>query len=214
MSRVEVRQATAEDVGEIVDILSEAARWLLARGIEQWPDPFPRDRVEALARRGEFHVASIGGDTAAVFALLWSDSTFWGERPDDAGYVHALAVRRAYAGTGLGERLLEWVELEVAARGRPYVRLDCRADNDALRRYYERLGFEPRGEVEVDDFVAMRFERRCRTAARAASPTGGNIVMHSAPTCHGHAQLPAIRSQRERGWPTDPTQEGGGALRG
>ena len=34
--------------------------------------------------------------------------------------------------------------------------------NAVLKAYYERLGFEPRGEAVFEDFHAMRFERRCR----------------------------------------------------
>lgn len=157
---LEVRRAEPGDLDEVVSILSEAARWLLERGIRQWPDPFPRDRVAALLDRGSFYLVLVDGKPAATFALLWSDPAFWGEQPPDAGYVHAIAVRRAYAGRGLGERLLEWAEAQAAAAGREYLRLDCMSDNDVLRAYYERLGFEPRGEAVFDDFKATLFERR------------------------------------------------------
>lgn len=158
---LEVHRARPEDVDEVVSILSEAASWLTARGISQWPDPFPRDRVAALAQQGDFHLARLDGETVATLALLWSDPTFWGERPDDAGYVHALAVRRRHAGRGLGGRLLAWAEEQVAGARREYLRLDCRVENDELRRYYERHGFEPRGEVAVDEFTSALYERRC-----------------------------------------------------
>lgn len=155
-------RAGVEDVDEIVDVLSEAARWLISRRIFQWPDPFPRARVARLVERGEFRVARADGETVGVLALLWSDPAFWGEQPEDAGYVHALAVRRAWGGRGVGARLLEWAEGEIGAAGRSFLRLDCMAENGALQRYYTGLGFEPRGEVEVDDFTASLYERRCR----------------------------------------------------
>jgi ribosomal protein S18 acetylase RimI-like enzyme len=160
---LKVRRAEPDDLDEVVSILSEAARWLLERGIRQWPDPFPRERVAALLDRGNFYLVLVDGEAAATFALLWSDPAFWGERAPDAGYVHAIAVRRAYAGRELGERLLEWAEAQAAAAGREYLRLDCMSDNDVLQAYYERLGFEPRGEAVFDDFTATLFERRCRT---------------------------------------------------
>jgi ribosomal protein S18 acetylase RimI-like enzyme len=160
---LDVRRAEADDLDEVVSILSEAARWLLDRGIRQWPDPFPRDRAAALLDRGNFYLVRVDGEPAATFALLWSDPAFWGERPPDAGYVHAVAVRRAYAGRGLGEQLLDWAEAQAAVAGREYLRLDCMSDNATLRAYYERLGFEPRGEAVFDDFTATLFERRCRT---------------------------------------------------
>jgi hypothetical protein len=93
-----VRRAAPEEVDEIVAVLTEAALWLRARGIEQWSDPFPRERVERLVRRGDFYLASLNGHTVGTLALLWSDPAFLGEQPDDAGYVHALAVRREHAG--------------------------------------------------------------------------------------------------------------------
>lgn len=162
MSALEVREAGPADIDVVVEILSEAARWLIGRGIEQWPDPFPREPIEARVRRGEFFVAEHEGEIAATFALLWSDPAFWGERPADAGYVHVLAVRRAFSGRELGERLLAWAERRVAAAGREFLRLDCRSDNPVLQAYYERLGFERRGEARVDDFSATLFERRVR----------------------------------------------------
>jgi protein-tyrosine phosphatase len=159
---LDVRRAERDELDEVVGILSEAARWLLARGIRQWPDPFPRDRAAALLDRGEFYLALVDGQPAATFALLWSDPAFWGEQPPVAGYVHAIAVRRAYAGLGLGERVLDWAEGQVAAAGRELLRLDCMSDNAVLREYYELLGFEPRGEAVFDDFSATLFERRRR----------------------------------------------------
>jgi ribosomal protein S18 acetylase RimI-like enzyme len=212
VSELDVRRAGLADVDEIVAVLSEAARWLLSRGIRQWPDPFPRERVERLVRRGDFYLARLGREPVATLALQWSDPTFWGEQPDDAGYVHALAVRRTQAGRGLGARLLDWAEAEVVASGREFLRLDCLAENDALRRHYEGQGFEPRGEVAVDDLVAMRFERRCRAPEAAAG--GGEIVPQTADTRARHVRPAGVGSQRERGRPTNPTQEGGGALLG
>jgi ribosomal protein S18 acetylase RimI-like enzyme len=212
VSDLEVRRAEPADVDVIIAILSEAARWLLGRGIRQWPDPFPRSRVEPLVSRGDFYVARIAGEPVATLALLWSDPTFWGEQPDDAGYVHALAVRRSQAGRGLGACLLDWAEAEVVANGGEFLRLDCLAENHALRRYYEVQGFEPCGEVTVGDLVAMRFGRRCR--ARPPRTAAGEIVAQTARTRGRHVRVAAVRSQRERGRPTNPTQEGGGALLG
>ncbi len=223
---LEVRRAGRGEVDEIVDVLSEAARWLLARGIRQWPDPFPRERVAALVERGDFYVASLGGETVGTLALMWTDPAFWGERPADAGYVHALAVRRGWAGRGLGGRLLDWAGERVAASGREYLRLDCRAENARLRRYYERLGFKPRGEVTVDDFTSALFERRCgptepvevavegsavRGSARRARRVERSAHNHSEPVTDTRASRSYARSGSEGG-PSTPPIEGGGAL--
>src|SRR5205823_916179 len=61
-----------------------------------------------------------------TITLRWEDPAFWGEQPPVAGYVHAIAVRRAFA--GLGPKMLEWAEEQVRGSGRGLVRLDCRTD--------------------------------------------------------------------------------------
>jgi GNAT superfamily N-acetyltransferase len=56
---------------------------------------------------------------AGSFRLIWSDQPTWGTQRADAGYVHGLVINRAFAGQGLGLRLLERAERLVAAAGRP-----------------------------------------------------------------------------------------------
>jgi ribosomal protein S18 acetylase RimI-like enzyme len=82
-------------------------------------------------------------------ALQRSDEETWGTVAGDAGYVHGLAIRRGFAGTGLGRELLRWAENMVAASGKKYLRLDCVAENTAFNEYYVRAGFGCRGRVPV-----------------------------------------------------------------
>ena len=148
-----------EDLDEVLDILSGAARWLRRRGIEQWPDPFPRSRVEDSFSRGELYVIRVGEAIAGTFVLQWEDELFWGEQPPVAGYIHAVAVRREHA--GIGRQVIGWAEENVREAGRSFLRLDCMRDNPPLRRYYEALGFEHRGDRLVGGhFDASLYEKR------------------------------------------------------
>lgn len=156
---VKIELARREDLDEVQDILSEASRWLKARGIDQWPDPFPRARVQESFTRGELYVARDGDTIAATFVLQWDDELFWDEQPPVAGYIHAVAVRRERA--GIGHRLIGWVEQAVRESGRSFLRLDCMRDNLKIRSYYETLGFEHRGDRLVGGhFEASLYERR------------------------------------------------------
>jgi ribosomal protein S18 acetylase RimI-like enzyme len=160
---LEVRPAGAEDVDTVVDILSEAARWVIAKGFRQWPFPFPRHVVEEAVGRRELFVGEQAGEVVGTLTFQEEDVLFWGKQAPVACYVHRLAVRRDRAGRGIGERLLAWAEREAAARGRRYLRLDCVAVNERMRAYYEELGFEPRGERVFDDgFAAALYERPVR----------------------------------------------------
>jgi GNAT superfamily N-acetyltransferase len=128
------------------------------RGIDQWPDPFPRLRVDEAFERGDLYVARSGGEIAATFTLQWEDELFWGPQPPVAGYIHAVAVRREHA--GLGRELIEWAVRAVRDSGRAYLRLDCMRDNARIREYYEALGFQHRGDTVVGGHLdASLYER-------------------------------------------------------
>ena len=75
---VEIRQAVADDLDDVLDILSEAARWLASRGINQWRiDGFPRDLIAGDIQRGEVYVARGAGRAIGTFTLQWRDDLFW-----------------------------------------------------------------------------------------------------------------------------------------
>lgn len=152
-------RATPDDANAILAILEDAARWLVARGIDQWhPGDFLRPPLLRIIARGEVYLARCADDPAGTLTLQWEDVPTWGVMPPDAAYVHGFAVGRAYAGLGLGRALLDWAERQAIEGGKTYLRLDCLASNPALRAYYERAGFSLRGLV--DDDQSALYERR------------------------------------------------------
>jgi GNAT superfamily N-acetyltransferase len=158
-----VRLAERRDIPVVADMLDEATAYVRTKGSDQWRVPFPHEELRERAARNELYVVDVDGEPAATFTLLLEDRFFWGERPPDAVYLHKLAVRRAFAGRKLGERIVGWVVAEAAARGCDYVRLDCQRDLPGIRAYYERLGFELRGEkTKSPDRAWALYERRVR----------------------------------------------------
>ncbi len=159
-----IEQAQPSDLDTVLDILEEAASWLTSRGIDQWqPGLFRRIRRQSIAdqvSRGEVYLARRDGQPVGTLTLQWADQMFWGNVSDDAGYIHRLAIRRAYAGMELGHHLLQWGEGKVASAGRDYLRLDCMAENQALRQYYEQAGFTSRGEIQGQGWKASLFEKK------------------------------------------------------
>ncbi len=160
-ANVTIVPALPDDLSIVRDILDEAARRLLARGIKQWGvgmfDPL---ELAFWIERGEMFLARRDprGEVVGTFALIPSDVLVWGERPDDAGYVHRLAARDNQP--GLGKAMLEWAANRTRQAGRAYLRLDCLASNTVLRAYYERLGFVPRGERGMDWGCVARYEKQ------------------------------------------------------
>jgi GNAT superfamily N-acetyltransferase len=163
---VNVRRCQAGDVAAVAALLDEATVWVGERGYEQWPLPFPHDEIAAAVERCEVYVAELDGETVATVTLLWDDPLYWPEKPADAAYVHKLAVSRASSGQRIGQAIVEWADRTAAEAGREYLRLDCLRDNPGIRAYYERLGFEHRGDLVVNGRGMSIYERHVHTPRR------------------------------------------------
>ena len=138
--------AGPDDVDDVLSVLDEAAAWLHARGVSQWPERFESSWVEDAIRRGETWLVQVGGTISATVTLNWSDPV-WSDVPGSAGYLHRIAVRRR--ASGLGAVIIAWAADIACQRGRKALRLDCVASNDRLRAYYEAAGFVHHGDVAV-----------------------------------------------------------------
>lgn len=159
--RLEVRQARSADLDTVLSILEDAARWMVRQRHSGWtPESFSRRRIAEIIGRCEMYLALLAGQAVGTFALQWSDEETWGTVPDDAGYIHGLAVRRDFAGRGLGRALLRWTENRVSLSKKTYLRLDCTAENDALNAYYRRAGFDYRGRAMVRGLEVSLYEKR------------------------------------------------------
>ncbi len=155
-----IRPATPEDAEVVVEILHEAARWLEREGKPMWKvgelDPLST-AVDVGA--GFFLLAERAGEPAGVMKYQLEDPVFWPEvRLPDAAYVHRLAVRRRYAGTGVSTRLLGWAVERTRALPRNYLRLDCEASRPRLRAFYESFGFCYHSDKRVGPYHVARYE--------------------------------------------------------
>jgi ribosomal protein S18 acetylase RimI-like enzyme len=165
-----IERATLAETDLLYEMHEDVARWLWARGIHQWePGELQRDRLIWHIARGETYLALHDGKPAGMVIVQDSDEITWGAQADDALYLHALCVRRQFSRRGVGRAILRWAELQVAARSRVYLRLDCMAENTKLRAYYEDAGFRSVGEKtwENDPFWRSSLYEKRVTATQA-----------------------------------------------
>lgn len=157
---IDFKPAHPEDLPLVMEILADAAAWLQAKGIDQWPSPPPthwRQRMADKIDRGEMFTVGIVNNRFGIIGLSWADP-YW---PDggQAGYVHRMAIRSSMHGQNLGGLILFWAQQQVKKRGRTFLRLDCAAGNGRLRRYYEAQRFTYQGTVTDHDYVAALYEK-------------------------------------------------------
>jgi GNAT superfamily N-acetyltransferase len=183
-----IRRGTPAQAEVIIDLITEASKWLRSKNTKQWAKPWPdaagrykriEDDLSAgrtwIVWDGKVAIATITIDTAVP--VDDANNHVWPahRQNERALYVHRVVVRRSHAGIGLGAELLDWASrVAMSIVGAPLVRIDVWTDNWALHDYYLGQGFkfcESRNEDELPDYPARAlFERR-------AKPNGRDSVM-------------------------------------
>jgi GNAT superfamily N-acetyltransferase len=155
-----IRQATPHDVDTICDILGEAARWLTEAGMTMWRDnELTAARITDDVAANLFFLAEFDGEPAGTIKFQLEDPLFWPDLPQgEAAYIHRLAIKRRFAGTGVSNALMQWAVDRSRSLGRRYVRLDCEASRPRLRAVYERFGFRHHSDRQVGPYFVSRYE--------------------------------------------------------
>lgn len=146
LEKITFRKAASEQMPTVLMLLKQAALWLRDKKIDYWQnwiDPAPNfvNWIQRGFDNGEFFMVESDNQAIGCFRLQWQDLMFWGQQPDNAGYVHSFTIRRDLAGQGIGYKLLGLIEDYCRAQGKELLRLDCGSDVPGIRKYYEKYGF-------------------------------------------------------------------------
>ena len=160
MAVTAIRQAKAQDVNAVSEILTEAARWLAKSGKPLWmEDELAPTRIATEVDAGLFWLAETDGDCAGTLRFQLEDPLFWPDAVSgEAAYLHRLAIRRRHAGTGLSTLMLHWAVDRTRSLGRQSLRLDCVSSRLRLRAIYENYGFRHRDDRQVGPYLVSRYE--------------------------------------------------------
>jgi GNAT superfamily N-acetyltransferase len=135
--------ARPSDAVAIAAVLREAAQWLVDQKIPLWlVSDFTDDSVQRDVDGGLYVVAKASEAVVGVVRFQREDPVFWPDaEPGTSAFLHKLAVRLAWAGQGVSTALLAFGCQHAGSLGLRYLRLDCVADRQPLRRLYEGFGF-------------------------------------------------------------------------
>ena len=121
------------DEPQVVDL------WQRCGLVRPWNDP-RKDIARKLAVQRDLFLVGTVGDRLVATVMAGYD----GHR----GWLYYVAVAGDRRGDGLGRALVEAAEQWLAAQGARVIRLMVRAENEAVTRFYEALGYED-GEMIV-----------------------------------------------------------------
>jgi GNAT superfamily N-acetyltransferase len=146
--------AAPGDLGTVVGLVQEAARWLGEIGTDQWQTPWPdqaghRERILNDLLKGKTWLVRDGETIAATITVDEDEPLDLDERPvwppDESQvrvmYVRRVIVSRRYARHKLGAALLDWAADWARLHGAELIRIDVWTTNEKLHRYYENRHF-------------------------------------------------------------------------
>jgi GNAT superfamily N-acetyltransferase len=159
-----------DDIDTVLALLDDASAWLVSIGrTGQWgtephsTNPRRIAQVTEWAGTGRLHLAHLDGRVAGALAV-GEAMPYVPPATEPELYVNLLVTGRAFAGRGVGARLLDHARTIARERGAHQLRVDCYAGDDrALVRYYERQGFTPTETFAVGEWPGQLLVQRLRS---------------------------------------------------
>jgi len=140
--------------------IAEMSRDLVEHGLD-WSWTPSRVRRSISGRESSVLVARLQRRIAA-FAIMHFG--------DESAHLNLLAVAASHRRQGLGRRLVEWLTATAIEAGVFRIDLELRAQNQAAREFYERVGFDALNVIPgyyQGREAALRMTRRL---GRSAAP--------------------------------------------
>jgi GNAT superfamily N-acetyltransferase len=159
-----------DDVGTVLALLDDATAWLVEIGrTGQWgtqprsANPRGVAQITEWAETGRLHLAHVDGEVAGALAV-GDAMPYVPPATEPELYVNLLVTGRAFAGRGVGARLLDHARAIARERGAHQLRVDCYGGDDrALVRYYERQGFTATDVFAVGEWPGQILVERLRS---------------------------------------------------
>ncbi len=139
---------------DFLAIVREVGQWLADSGRELWQvDTLTPENLFDEYTQGNCYVMYADAVPAATFILQWKDPLYFADVPDNtAGFIHKLAIRRAFAGQNLFVPMLNFCREECLKRNIHQIQLETDATRPPLMRFYERHGFQPTYRKTIHEF--------------------------------------------------------------
>ena len=142
------------DYQTALDILRETALRLKDEGRQMWnPDTITEANIITDLTRHGTYVVYADDTPAATFILQWEDPLYWPEfAAEVSGFLHKLAIRRAFAGQHLFVHILDFCKQECLKKDIHTLRLDTDFQRPKLMQFYEKHGFSQVKRKAIHEF--------------------------------------------------------------
>ncbi|MFL5764831.1 MAG: GNAT family N-acetyltransferase [Bacteroidia bacterium] len=140
--------STAADIEKLFELYEIAIDFQKKVSEQHWL-PFEKGLVEKEISEKRQYKIIIDQQVACIFCIAWNDPLIWGERDKEPSvYVHRIVTDPAFRGRNFVNEIVRWALNFCRENDRKYLRMDTWGDNDKLRDYYSKCGFELLGVVK------------------------------------------------------------------
>jgi len=141
IKNLKFRQATREDISEIVRMLAED---FLGAARERYETPLPESYVKAFEeieadKNNELIVAETNGEIIGTLQITFTSSiSFQGGK---RATVESVRVDAKYRGQGIGKQLMQWAINRAREENCLLLQLTTNSERSEAHRFYKNLGF-------------------------------------------------------------------------
>ena len=158
---VSIAPCSSTELDTVHKILDRATAWLSDNGMQHWNGVHTKERILSDFQASHVLLATIEGAGAVgtvtiSFATPWyhqpSDKQFWADPNASAGYIRKLALVPEFMKRGIAAQLLMAAEQDARSHGAVVARLDTNPAFPGLVQYYQKHGYQKKGERDGNSF--------------------------------------------------------------
>lgn len=152
------RSAQISDLDIIMDIASDAKRFLKDNGVNQWQSGYPyRESFEQDIQNGNCLVFIEEDRIVGIISLVFQYEQYyeviyegnWLTEGTPYAVIHRAAVSSNCRGKGICSEMISYMENIARDAGVNSIRIDTHRDNKPMRHLLEKLGYTYCGVVQV-----------------------------------------------------------------
>lgn len=145
---INFREATIENLTEIMSLIKSAVFIMEQVGIYQWDEIYPDEAtIKQDIENGELYIGKVDNKIAVIYVINRNcDDEYkngdWQYPNADYRIVHRLCVHPDFQNMGIGRMTMEHIESEFSQKEIEAIRLDAFKDNPYALKLYKNLGYK------------------------------------------------------------------------
>lgn len=160
---MKIQPASINDLDALTAIANKCTEHLDAQGIYQWDDIYPsrKDFQDDIFEQN-LYIITVNNDISGCICINqieypgyetanWQGSQFY--------VIHKLMVDPQYENQGTGKFAMQYAENLARNKNKDSIRLDCFQDNIRANKFYQKLGYQLRGQTEFRKGLFNLYEK-------------------------------------------------------